>query len=80
VSDDECECEEMELALNPERQCSRCRRFIPFGGPAHGAIDCSAWIESMRIPEEKRVRRCIKCWKGAGCVCESPSYLDGGTR
>lgn len=65
---DECACDVPELAINPARECSRCKGFIDFDDMA----DFEAWAESLR----DRQPRCFTCWHGiARCFC-----VDNGTQ
>jgi len=53
---------------------------VPFESCADELVDDDGdvWGDvkaSCQIPEAKRVQRCAKCWKGAGCKCSEPELV-----
>lgn len=65
---DECECAAPELVVDADRQCTRCKKFIPF----ESLEDCRMWIDSLRSLS----LRCKVCWRGVvRCQCPETRYV-----
>lgn len=51
TSDACCECPDTEWAINPVRECTRCRLFIDF----EGVTDFLEWSKSMRVDRREQI-------------------------